>query len=76
MTTDTFLARCHPHVLGEGGQIDPGQCQALANDMAELKAMGVILTLVGSYAVGPYRYTNLKDALEQSRRTRALGGNP
>ncbi|MBE5074034.1 hypothetical protein IM511_06920 [Erythrobacteraceae bacterium E2-1 Yellow Sea] len=67
MTQDTFLPRCHPHMIGEEGRVDLGQCEALAADMAELREMGVILTLVGSYSVGPYRYSNLADALAQAR---------
>lgn len=68
MVNDAFLARCHPHMLGEDGQVDLKRCQALANDMAELREMGVILTLTASYAVGPYRYTSLSEALAQARR--------
>jgi hypothetical protein len=67
MTQDTFLARCHPHVLGEDGKMDLARCEALAGDMAELRERGIILTLVGNYAVGPYRYSSLKDALAQAR---------
>lgn len=70
MTQDTFFARCHPHVLGEEGEMDLAKCEALAQDMAELRNLGIILTLVGSYSVGPYRYTNLKDALAQARSAR------
>lgn len=73
MTQDTFLARCHPHILGEDGRIDIGMCEALTNDMAELRSLGVILTLVGSYAVGPYRYTNLNDAMAEARKVRSSG---
>ncbi len=67
MTPDKFLPRCHPHMLGEQGSVDVYQCEALAQDMTELREMGIILTLVGSYTVGPYRYTNLVDALSQVR---------
>ncbi|WP_298301297.1 hypothetical protein [uncultured Erythrobacter sp.] len=67
MTPDKFLPRCHPHMLGENGSVDISQCEALAQDMTELRKMGIILTLVGSYAVGAYRYTNLSDALAQAR---------
>jgi hypothetical protein len=76
MANDTFLARCHPHMLGEGGQVDLKRCQALANDMADLSEMGVTLTLVASYAVGPYRYTSLGDALAQARRMQSRGDGP
>ena len=64
---DTFLPRCHSHMLGEDGRVDLEQCEALAADMADLRDMGIILTLVGSYAVGAYRYSNLGDALAQAR---------
>lgn len=67
MTQDTFLPRCHSHMLGEDGRVDLIECEALAADMADLREMGVILTLIGSYAVGPYRYSNLGDALAQAR---------
>lgn len=70
MMKDSFLARCHPHVLGEDGHVDLGQCEALQSDMEELRELGVILTLVGSYAVGAYRYTNLGDALVQAKKHR------
>lgn len=68
MKQDTFLPRCHPHMLGEDGSVDLTKCEALAADMADLREMGIILTLVGSYTVGAYHYTNLSDALAQSRR--------
>ncbi|WP_298337588.1 hypothetical protein [uncultured Erythrobacter sp.] len=67
MTPDKFLPRCHPHMLGEDGSVDTSQREALAQDMTELREMGVILTLVGSHTVGAYRYTNLSDALAQAR---------
>ena len=67
MTRDNFLARCHPHILGADGSVDLAQCEALAADMTELREMGIILTLVGSYAVGAYRYSSLGDALAQAR---------
>ena len=67
MTRDNFLPRCHPHILGEGGNVELAQCDALSADMRELREMGIILTLVGSYAVGAYRYSNLGDALTQAR---------
>ncbi len=70
MSPDRFLPRCHPHMLGDEGSIDVSQCEALMQDMAELREMGITLTLVGSYAVGDYRYSNLSDALAQAR-----GGN-
>jgi len=70
MTEPSFLIRCHSHMLGEDGRVELEQCRALANDMAELKSMGIILTLVGSYAVGPHRYTSLKDALAEVRRSK------
>ena len=73
MTQDTFLPRCHPHMLGEEGQIDLARCEALAADMADLRELGIVLTLVGRYAVGAYLYTNLADALAQSRAQRADG---
>lgn len=71
MTEDTFLARCHPHVLGEEGKMDLAKCEDLARDMAELRGMGIILTMVGNYTVGPYRYSNLKEALAQARLERS-----
>ena len=71
MTEDQFLSRCHPHILGEDGKMDLAKCEDLARDMAELRGMGVILTLVGNYTVGQYRYTNLKDALAQVRQARS-----
>jgi hypothetical protein len=55
--------------------MDLAKCEDLANDMAELRGLGVILTLVGNYAVGPYRYTNLKDALAQARLERTNGAS-
>lgn len=67
MMPDKFLPRCHPHMLGEQGSVDVSQCEALTQDMAELREMGIILTLIGSYTVGAYRYTNLGDALAQAR---------
>lgn len=67
MTQDTFLPRCHPHMLGENGRVELAECEALAADMAELRELGVILTLVASYSVGAYRYSNLGDALAQAR---------
>ncbi|MFL0355723.1 hypothetical protein ACI5KX_04525 [Erythrobacter sp. GH1-10] len=67
MANDTFLPRCHPHMLGEEGQIDLARCEALAADMKELRELGIVLTLVGNYTVGAYRYTNLGDALAQAR---------
>ena len=73
MAQDAFLTGCHPHIVGENGQIDLGQCQALADEMAELREMGVILTLVGSYSVGRYRYSNLRDAMAQARLACATG---
>jgi hypothetical protein len=57
-------------MLGEDGRVELGECEALAADMADLRKMGVILTLVGSYAVGTYRYSNLRDALAQARTQR------
>lgn len=71
MTVDAFLARCHPHVLGEDGKMDLAKCDDLARDMADLRGMGIILTMVGNYAVGPHRYSNLKDALAQARLKRS-----
>ncbi len=71
MNPDKFLPRCHPHMLGETGGVDTSQCEALAQDMAELRGMGVILTLIGSYQVGAYRYTSLGDALAEARKQRA-----
>lgn len=67
MNPDTFLPRCHPHMICEDGGVDIGQCEALASDMAELREMGIVLTLVANYSVGDYRYTNLSDALAQAR---------
>jgi hypothetical protein len=55
-------------MLGEDGGVDLAKCDALAADMADLRAMGIILRLVGSYTVGAYHYTNLSDALAQARR--------
>jgi hypothetical protein len=55
-------------MLGEDGSVDLARCEALAADMEELRGMGIVLTLVGSYTVGAYHYTNLSDALAQSRR--------
>ena len=75
MAKDNFLARCHPHMLGEGGQVDLKQCQALASDIVELREMGVILTLAANYAVGPYRYMSLGDALAQARRMQQSPGS-
>ncbi|MEO0419491.1 MAG: hypothetical protein AAF249_11530 [Pseudomonadota bacterium] len=69
MTKENFLPRCHPHMLSEAGGVDTSQCEALTRDMAELREMGIILTLVGSYQVGAYRYTNLGDALARARNT-------
>lgn len=74
MSQDSFLPRCHPHMLGEGGRVDLAQCEALAEDMADLRQMGIILTLVGAYEVGAYRYNNLADALAQARRNAAKDG--
>ncbi|MFN2100925.1 hypothetical protein [Altererythrobacter sp. MF3-039] len=71
MTQDQFLARCHPHSLGEDGKMDLAKCEDLARDMSELRSMGVVLTLVGNYSVGQYRYSNLKDALAQARLERS-----
>ena len=71
MAQDQFLGRCHPHILGEDGKMDLTKCEDLARDMAELRGMGVILTLVGQYSVGRYRYSNLKDALAQARLERS-----
>lgn len=73
MTQENFLPRCHPHMLGEDGQVELAQCEALAADMADLREMGIILTLVGNYAVGPYRYSNLGDALAQARKAQSDG---
>ena len=42
-------------------------CKALAADMCELRELGIVLTLVGSYSVGADRYSNLADALAQVR---------
>ncbi|WP_299193711.1 hypothetical protein [uncultured Erythrobacter sp.] len=70
MTPDKFLPRCHPHMLSEEGSVDAAQCEALAQDMAELREMGIILTLVANYKVGAYRYTSLPDALAEARRRR------
>lgn len=70
MKKDNFLPRCHSHMLGEDGRVDIGQCEALAADMKDLREMGIILTLVGNYRVGNYRYTNLKDALAEARSQR------
>lgn len=67
MKKDNFLPRCHSHMLGEDGRVDMDQCEALAADMKDLREMGIILTLVGCYRVGNYRYTNLSDALAQAR---------
>lgn len=35
--------------------------------MCELRELGIVLTLVGSYSVGADRYSNLADALAQVR---------
>ena len=35
--------------------------------MCELRELGIVLTLVGSYSVGAYRYSNLADAPAQVR---------
>ncbi|NVE95391.1 hypothetical protein [Altererythrobacter lutimaris] len=72
MSQDNFLPRCHPHMLGEEGKVDLEKCEALSADMAELREMGVILTLVASYKVGTNRYTNLGDALAQARIQRSM----
>ena len=40
MTQDTFLPRCHPHMLGENGRVELADCEALAADMAELRELG------------------------------------
>ncbi|MBD2843508.1 hypothetical protein [Erythrobacter rubeus] len=71
MPQDIFLPRCHPHMLGEDGHVDLARCEELAADMADLKELGVILTLVASYAVGTDRYSNLSDALAQARANRS-----
>ncbi|SMQ69644.1 hypothetical protein SAMN06297468_1831 [Altererythrobacter xiamenensis] len=71
MPQDTFLPRCHPHMLGEDGRVDLARCEDLAADMADLREMGIILTLVGSYAVGANRYSNLRDALAAVHTNRA-----
>ena len=73
MPQDTFLARCHPHMIGEDGHVDLARCEQLAADMADLKELGIILTLVGSYAVGANRYSNLSDALVAARANRNTG---
>lgn len=75
MSQDTFLPRCHSHMLGEDGRVDLVRCNELAADMAQLRELGIILTLVGSYAVGAYRYSNLSDALAQARIQRAADGD-
>ncbi|MCK0099652.1 hypothetical protein MWU38_09680 [Qipengyuania sp. S6317L1] len=75
MPQDTFLPRCHPHMLGEDGHVDLARCEELAADMADLKELGIILTLVGSYAVGANRYSNLSDALAQARAKRSEGSD-
>ena len=72
MAEENFLTRCHPHMLGEDGNIDLAKCEALSLDMADLRALDVSLTLVGVYSVGPYRYNNLKDALAQARLDKSL----
>ena len=73
MPQDAFLPRCHPHMRGEDGYVDLARCEELAADMADLKELGIILTLVGSYAVGTNRYSNLSDALAQARANRSAG---
>lgn len=75
MPQDTFLPRCHPHMLGEDGHVDLARCEELAADMADLKELGIILTLVGNYAVGTNRYSNLSDALAQARANRSADSN-
>lgn len=70
MTQDTYLPRCNSHMLGDGGQVSLAQCNALAMDMADLRELGITLTLVASYTVGAYRYTNLGDALAAARNQR------
>lgn len=70
MPKDAFLPRCHAHMLGEEGEVSLAQCEALALDMADLRELGIVLTLVARYSVGPYRYTNLGDALAAARNHR------
>jgi len=62
-------------MLGEDGHVDLARCEELAADMADLKDLGIILTLVASYAVGSHRYSNLSDALAQARANRAAGSD-
>jgi hypothetical protein len=59
-------------MLGEDGHVDLARCEELAADMADLREMGIIFTLVGRYAVGANQYSNLSDALAQARANRAV----
>jgi hypothetical protein len=76
MGQDEFIARCRAQLVQAREGAAAGHYQALARDMAGLKELGISLTLVESYAVGPYRYTNLADAIAQAQRACSSGDRP
>lgn len=76
MGQDEFIARCRAQLVEARERSAAGHYQALAQDMAGLEELGISLTLVESYAVGPYRYTNLADAIAQAQRARLSSERP
>ena len=76
MVQQSFIARCDPHILAENSEMDAAKLNAIAGDMSHLRELGVVMTLVGNYTVGEFRYTNLKDALAQARLSQSSPADP
>ena len=74
MDKDDFIARCRAQIQEQEKEVAVSHYQSLTQDMAELEELGIGLTFAEIYSVGPYRYTNLTDALEQARRMQSSGG--
>jgi hypothetical protein len=74
MDKDDFIARLRARSPEGEKEAAASHYQALAQDMAELEELGIILTFAEVYSVGPYRYTNLTHVLEQARRMQSSDG--
>lgn len=50
----------------------PALDDGLSSDEALARSLGVVSHPASTYTVGPYRYTNIADAIAQARRMIAL----
>lgn len=51
---------------------EPAQHDGHLSDEALARSLGVVSHPASTYTVGPYRYTNIADAIAQARRMIAL----